>query len=64
MDHRTGEIVPLFHPRRDVWEDHFAFRGPLIEGLTAIGRATVRVLRMNEGERLERRTELWEKGEL
>jgi hypothetical protein len=24
LDLETGEIVPLFHPRRDVWIIHFA----------------------------------------
>ena len=24
---RTGEIVPLFHPRRDRWADHFRLEG-------------------------------------
>jgi 5-methylcytosine-specific restriction endonuclease McrA len=27
LDPQTGELTPLFHPRRDQWQDHFAFEG-------------------------------------
>lgn len=59
----TGEIVPLYHPRRDQWADHFAFRGTLIEGLTLVGRVTVHVLALNDARRLEVRAELIAGGE-
>jgi hypothetical protein len=41
--------VPLFNPRRDNWNEHFCWSPDLTEivGLTATGRATVRVLRLN-----------------
>ncbi len=41
--------VPLFHPQRDVWAEHFAWSKGATEivGLTAIGRATVAALRIN-----------------
>ncbi len=55
IDPITGDIVPLFDPRRDVWSDHFHFRGPVIEGATAVGRTTVKLLAMNDIRRLERR---------
>jgi 5-methylcytosine-specific restriction endonuclease McrA len=55
IDPITGEIVPLFDPRRDRWFDHFRFRGPVIEGVTAVGRTTVKVLSMNDTRRIERR---------
>jgi hypothetical protein len=58
IDPATGEIVPLFHPRRDRWSDHFVFQEMRIEGLTPIGRATVEVLAMNDPRRLELRSEL------
>jgi HNH endonuclease len=41
IDQASGEIVSLFHPRREVWADHFEFVGPRIVGLTSIGRVTV-----------------------
>ena len=55
IDPITGEIVPLFDPRRDRWPDHFRVRGPVVEGITAIGRTTVRVFSMNDARRIERR---------
>ena len=54
----TGSVVRLFHPRDDVWGEHFQLDGALVVGLTAIGRATVHVLAMNEGEFLEVRQAL------
>ena len=49
-DPLTGGRQPLFNPRAQHWADHFAWSadGTRIEGLTAIGRATVVALRMNE----------------
>ncbi len=34
----TGEVVRLFHPRQDVWRDHFEWDGPDLAGRTQIGR--------------------------
>jgi hypothetical protein len=51
----SGVMTPLFNPRTQRWEDHFAARGALIMGQTAVGRATVRVLAMNDRVRLELR---------
>jgi hypothetical protein len=42
-DPGTGEIVHLFHPRRDKWSDHFEWNGAYLIGKTQIGRATIRV---------------------
>ena len=57
LDPLSGELVPLFHPRRDQWAEHFLFRGVRIKGVTPIGRATVYVLAMNDTRRLELRSE-------
>ena len=46
-DLQTGEIVRLFHPRQDSWNDYFGWNGPELIGLTPIGRATVDVLAIN-----------------
>jgi hypothetical protein len=52
----TGEIIRLFDPRRDRWEDHFQIEGAQVDPITNIGKATVRLLRLNAPERmLERR---------
>jgi 5-methylcytosine-specific restriction endonuclease McrA len=64
IDQETGELVPLFHPRRDAWEDHFVFVGIAIQGLTATGRATVLLLEMNDDDRLEIRSALFDSGEI
>ena len=58
VDAETGLTVPLFHPRKDVWEDHFHFQEGTILGRTACGRATVHVLSMNATERARLRLEV------
>jgi hypothetical protein len=62
IDPATGEITILFHPRRDNWQDPFRWNGPLIEGLSPVGRATANVLALNDGKRLRLRLQLLEKG--
>jgi hypothetical protein len=57
IDPETGTLVPLFHPRRDAWGDHFAVRSRHIVGLTPTGRATARLLNMNAPRRVELREE-------
>lgn len=49
IDPLMGETVPLFNPRQQKWSDHFAWSldGTRVEGLTAIGRATIVCLQMN-----------------
>lgn len=64
VDPVTGEVVPLFNPRKDVWGEHFAFRGFEIRGLTLTGRATVRLLQMNARHRVELRSSLLAAGDL
>lgn len=61
-DPKSGELVPLFHPRTMRWADHFALDGPRIVGLTPIGRATERLLQLNQIDRLLLRKELLAKG--
>ncbi len=47
-DSATGQLVPIFHPRRDLWSDHFEWTAQWrVAGLTPIGRATVSALKMN-----------------
>jgi 5-methylcytosine-specific restriction endonuclease McrA len=52
VDPATHRVVRLFHPRRQKWTVHFALDGTLIVGKTPFGRATVSLLRVNEGHRL------------
>jgi hypothetical protein len=41
------KLTPLFHPRRHKSSYHFRYHGGELIGKTAIGRATVEVLRIN-----------------
>lgn len=43
----TGSKAPLFHPQRQRWDSHFAWRGVRVFGITPTGRATVELLKMN-----------------
>jgi len=56
IDPVSGVLVALFHPRRDVWTEHFRLQGIYVEGLTPAGRATVQVLDMNGTRRLQLRS--------
>jgi len=47
IDPESGQMVRLFHPREDRWEDHFQWQGTVLIGLTPIGRATIRLLTIN-----------------
>jgi hypothetical protein len=46
-DPDSGQTVPLFNPRTQVWAEHFRWDGERVEPLTAAGRATVAALAMN-----------------
>ena len=54
-DPETDALVPLFDPRRDEWETHFRWDGPVLVGLTPVGRATIDVLNINEAVCVEQR---------
>lgn len=64
IDPDSGNIVLLFNPREDAWSDHFIFVGGRIVGLTATGRATVRLLNMNAPRRVQLRDEWLGEGEV
>ncbi|MFO0589099.1 MAG: HNH endonuclease signature motif containing protein [Polyangiaceae bacterium] len=48
-DPASGDLVPLYHPRRDRWEEHFCWslEFTVILGVSPIGRATVAALNLN-----------------
>lgn len=48
-DPETSEIVTLFNPRGESWDEHFRWNedGTEIIGLTPTGRATVAALKLN-----------------
>ncbi len=63
VDPETGQSVRLFNPRLDNWQLHFDWADDfsLVVGLTAIGRATVIRLRMNDITTVEAR-KIWRFG--
>lgn len=58
FDPDTGDIIPLYNPRKDQWDVHFRLDGVQIMPLTSIGRVTVFVLRFNDDDRLREREAL------
>jgi hypothetical protein len=62
VDPVSGVIVRFFHPRRDVWSEHFAWRGARLHGQTPEGRATIQVLRINDAAAVAVRESLMEEG--
>jgi hypothetical protein len=64
IDPQTESTARLYHPRIDQWREHFALDELEVIGLTDVGRATVRLLRMNAPEPIEVREQLRERGEL
>ncbi len=58
----SGDIVTLYNPRTMNWGDHFRLDEPRIIPLTASGRATERLLQLNQIDRLLLRKELLVKG--
>lgn len=59
-DELSSSDSRLFHPRRDIWSEHFVLdrNSGTLHGRTPIGRATVSRLRMNASIRLPARL-LW-----
>lgn len=62
VDPLNEQIIPLFHPRTQLWHEHFFLDGPVIVPLTKFGRVTVRLLQINRPRLMQRRTYLIELG--
>jgi hypothetical protein len=62
IDPDTSKVTPMFHPRRDKWEDHFTLVDGSIAGKTPVGRTTAWLLEMNVGENLRLRQGLFRLG--
>jgi len=56
IDPQTNRVTELFHPRHQLWENHFAWRGSYLVGKTPVGRTTIRVLSMNSEDQLALRS--------
>ena len=59
----TETLIRLFHPRRDVWTNHFRLseQGRIVPE-SPVGEATIRILSMNLLERVEERYLLIQEG--
>lgn len=64
FDPQTGDLTLLFNPRTQLWNEHFALVGTAFEGLSAVGRTTIRLLQLNAPERLAERQRLLALGRL
>lgn len=62
IDTKSAASTPLYHPRRDRWEEHFHWNGPELIGLTAVGRVTIDVLRINHPDAIAVRASLIAEG--
>ena len=51
VDPGTGQVVRLFDPRTESWNEHFEAARAVIIGRTPAGRTTVAVLGMNQDRR-------------
>jgi hypothetical protein len=58
IDPETGSLVPLFHPREQVWEHHFDWHRTFLRGKTHVGRGSIAVLGINLPENVELREAL------
>jgi len=61
----TGKTVPLYHPRRQRWRQHFRWNDDftLIVGITPTGRATAETLQLNREGLVNLRRVLYTVGE-
>ena len=62
IDPKTRKRTWLFNPRRHKWDRHFRWEGPILVGLTAVGRATIAVLGINLAHRVRHRAQLIAEG--
>jgi hypothetical protein len=62
LDPETGKLVPFYNPRTQFWQEHFELVGATIQPLTPEGRVTVKILRLNDVNRVEERELLIEIG--
>lgn len=60
FDEETEQIVRLFNPRTDSWDENFDTENGIIFAKTAIARVTVFLLRFNTQRRIKERKALGE----
>jgi HNH endonuclease len=58
----SGRVLRLYHPRKDRWERHFRWTGPVLAPRTTIGQVTLAVLSINHPDAVVVRQALLEEG--
>jgi hypothetical protein len=58
----TNELIRFYNPRTDRWREHFRPNEAIIEPLSEIGEATIRILQMNYDEQILERQVLHRRG--
>jgi 5-methylcytosine-specific restriction endonuclease McrA len=56
------DIVPLYNPRIQNWQDHFSTETGVIVALTRIGQASIKLLQLNDPDRVMLRELLYLQG--
>jgi hypothetical protein len=64
FDPQTGLLVPFYNPRTQNWRDHFQLDDGRILALTAEGRVTIKIFRLNDPGRVTERQKLSQAGML
>jgi 5-methylcytosine-specific restriction endonuclease McrA len=62
FDPLTGELTPFFNPRQHHWGEHFRLKQAEIVPMTPEARVTVRILRLNDADRVAERQALLNAG--
>ena len=62
FDWHTGDVIRLFHPRQDVWDEYFEWDGAYLRGRTQVGQVTIDVLTINHPAYVELRSCLISEG--
>ncbi len=58
----TDQLVKLFNPRIDRWDDNFWWDGPILQGKTGVAQATISLLKINSDRRVIYRHSLMDEG--
>ncbi len=62
LNPQTGRMVRLFNPRKDRWNRHFKWEGPILIGRTHTDRITIDLLEINRAEAVDFREFLIREG--
>ncbi len=57
-----GELIPLFNPRTQNWFNHYEAVDGVLTPLTIVGEATIKLLELNQPNKIEERAEMMRAG--